>query len=141
MGGDSFIAKLHPKGNLLVFSTYLGGTGGDKGCAIALDNNNNIYVSGSTLSSDFPVKEAFQSDLGGGEWGDVFVVKVQPTGRALVYSSYLGGADSDGPNDMAIDKNGVVHITGFTRSADFPIKKPIYKNRAGEQDAFIVKLK
>lgn len=138
---DVFITKVHPKGNALVFSTYLGGTGQDEGYSIALDNNDDIYVSGMTKSTDFPVKDAFQNNLGGGEWGDAFIVKIKPNGRTMEYSSYLGGSDSDGPEDITADEQGAVYIIGYTRSTDFPTKKPIYKKIAGESDAFITKIK
>jgi hypothetical protein len=141
LGGDSFITKIHPKGNSLVFSTYLGGTGDDIGFGIALDNDDNIYVSGRTKSVDFPVKDAFQNNLAGGEWGDVFIAKIKPNGKTMDYSSYLGGSDSDGPWDITADEKGAVYLIGWTRSTDFPTKKPIYKKNAGKSDVFITKLK
>ncbi|MBN2256012.1 MAG: SBBP repeat-containing protein, partial [Deltaproteobacteria bacterium] len=138
---DAFITKIHPKGNTLVFSTYLGGTGLDEGYCIALDGGGNIYVSGATKSTDFPVKNAFQDHFNGGEAGDAFVAKIKPNGKTMVYATYLGGAESDGPFDMAINKNAVVHLIGYTRSADFPTKRPLYKEKSGEQDVFFAKLK
>src|SRR5439155_500280 len=91
---DAFVTKLNPTGSLLVYSTYLGGSGFDEGFGIAVDTLGNAYVTGLTLSTNFPTTAgAFQTTLGGTE--DAFVTKLNPTGTGLVYSTYLGGSDFD----------------------------------------------
>ena len=94
MNGDAFVTKFNAAGSALVYSTYLGGGDSDHGESIAVDSAGNAYVTGSTLSTDFPTVNAFQSTFGGGnsgESGDAFVTKFNAAGSALVYSTYLGG--------------------------------------------------
>jgi len=88
--GDAFVAKLNPVGSALVYSTYLGGSGYDFGFGIAVDSSGNAYVTGWTNSSDFPTANPLQPIYGGGGY-DAFVAKLNPTGSALVCSTYLGG--------------------------------------------------
>ena len=94
-GGDAFVTKLNPTGSALVYSTYLGGSGNDDGYGIAVDSAGNAYVTGATGSTDFPTTPgAFQTTCNGGNYCakyDAFVSKLNPTGSALVYSTYLGG--------------------------------------------------
>ena len=98
--GNAFVAKLNPTGSALVYSTYLGGSGGgNTGDSIALDTSGNSYVTGVTLSTDFPVTPgAYQTVCGGGSLGcyDAFVSKINPSGSAFVYSTYLGGSRDRG---------------------------------------------
>ena len=92
--GDAFVTELNPTGTALVYSTYLGGTDGNNGNGIAVDTAGNAYVTGTTESTDFPTTPgAFQTTYGGD--GDAFVTKLNPTGTALVYSTYLGGSSYD----------------------------------------------
>ena len=90
-GSNGFVAKIDPGTDTLVYSSYLGGSTADVGIGIAIDSANppNAYVTGTTLSTDFPIANAFQSTLSG--TSDAFVSEVNPTGTALTYSSYLGG--------------------------------------------------
>lgn len=124
--GDAFVMKLDPSGRQ-VYSTYLGGSRDDAGLGIAIDAAGNAYIGGSTLSSDFPLKGAFQtSNKGpGGEnnfiAGDGFVAKLNPQGTALLYSSYLGGSKDDRVAGIAVDANGNAFVTGNTLSTDFPV--------------------
>src|SRR6202030_1283844 len=109
---------------------YLGGRDADSGGAIAVDSSGNAYVTGSTTSPDFPVKNAFQSSYAGSFdfTSNAFVTKFDPVGR-LVYSTYLGGSGNasntvgDGGNGIAVDTHGNAYLTGFTASGDFPTKK------------------
>ena len=90
------MTKLNPTGTALVYSTYLGGTGYVQGAAIAVDTAGNAYVTGYTDSTDFPTTAgAYQTTSGGGDFYDAFVTKLNPTGTALVYSTYLGGTGDD----------------------------------------------
>ena len=122
--GVAFVTELNPTGTGVLYSTYLGGTGGDWGAGIALDSSNNVYVTGSTLSSDFPLVNAIQTSLESSN-GNAFVARIDPTQNgtaSLVYSSYLGGggnaSNSLGDVGLAIgaDANGFAYVTGQTAS-------------------------
>jgi hypothetical protein len=128
-GIDGFVTKLNPVGSALVYSTYLGGSGNDNGNAIAVDASGNAYVTGITASSDFPVANAIDITLGSHAVDDVFVTKFNPSGSALVYSTYLGGGSEDDGYAIALDKAGDVFITGRTNSSDFPLVNPIQVTR------------
>lgn len=127
--GDVFVAKFNPSGSALVYSTYLGGSrnengGADNAAGIAVDGSGNVYVTGTTFSADFPTSPgAFQTACGGDNcrFGDGFVTKLNPTGSALVFSSYLGGSSFNTNEGIAVDSAGNVYVTGFTSSTDFPI--------------------
>src|SRR5262249_55759960 len=89
---------------VLLFSTYLGGSGADQGLAVAVDGAGDTYVTGSTQSSNFPTLNPFQSTLAGTQ--NAFVAKLNAAGNALVYSTYLGGGATDVGNGLAIDLAG-----------------------------------
>src|SRR5205807_2560867 len=90
---DIFVAKLNAAGNGLVYSTYIGGRSDDRAYGIAIDSTGAAYVTGSTNSSNFPLKTPLQSKLSGSK--NAFILKLNPAGNALVYSTYLGGNGSD----------------------------------------------
>ncbi len=138
-GWDAFVTKLGPGGNTLVYSTYLGGSEDEGGSAIAVDSGGNAYVTGRTASRNFPLASPFQSAFAGGE-SDAFVAKLNDTGKALVYSTYLGGNDRDGGSGIAVDASGQAYVAGTTRSADFLLENPFQNARLGSQDAFLLKL-
>src|SRR5207244_3352497 len=116
---DGFVAKLNPTGSALVYSTYLGGSGDDDSGGIAVDAQGNAYVTGRTTSSNFPTTAgAFQTTFGGDS--DAFVTMLNPTGSALVYSSYLGGHDEDIGRGIAVDGQGNAYVTGETTLHNFP---------------------
>ena len=200
---DAFVTKLNPAGGALVFSTYLGGSGDEEGDGIAVDGSGNVYVSGSTDSTDFPTANPFQaanagsddafvtkfsatgsavystylggsgfecgafgldvdasgnayaagctlstdfptvdpiqaSNAGGG--GDVYVTKLNPSGSALVYSTYLGGTGFDGALEVAVDSSGNAYVVGETDSTDFPLVNPFMSYIGGTTDAFVFKI-
>ena len=138
--GDAFVTKLNATGSALVFSTYLGGSGGDAGVGIAVDSSGNAYVTGSTTSTNFPTANAFQAVFGGGapaNGGDAFLAKINAAGSALVYSTYLGGSDVDGPNGIAVDSSGNAYVTGLTLSNNFPTANAL---QLGGGSAFVTKL-
>ncbi len=141
---DAFVTKLNSKGSALVYSTYLGGTAGvDRGWAIALDAANNAYITGDTASSNFPVANAIQAAFGGGPT-DVFVTKLNPSGSALVYSTFLGGNLSDEGRGIASNGSSDVFVTGDTSSANFPTSNPLQGSNGGgisnHDDAFVVRI-
>jgi hypothetical protein len=141
--GDAFIAKLNAAGTALVYSTYLGGSDGDFGVAIALDSSGSAYVAGATSSTNFPVTSgSFQTTFGGGTRQDGFVAKLSPAGSALVYSTYLGGSSGDYAHGIAVDSVGNAYVTGFTSSTNFPGagSSSIQPALHGFNDAFVAKL-
>ena len=116
---DAFVLKLNPAGSALVYSTFLGGFDLDDSLGIALDASRNAYVTGQTVSSNFPVTGgAFDTTPGGGF--DAFVAKLNATGSALVYSTRLGGEDNELPEDLRVDAGGNAVVGGSTRSSGFP---------------------
>ena len=104
---DAFITKLNSVGNALFYSTYLGGNDWDAGKKIAFDTQGNIYITGETRSTDFPIANAYQ-DSPGGE-SDAFVTKLNPSGSTLLYSTYLGGNDSEYSYGIARLVGGKAH--------------------------------
>jgi hypothetical protein len=139
---DAFVTKLNAAGSALVYSTYLGGNGYDVGSDIALDAASNAYVTGSTLSTNFPTVNAFQSAIGHVDFDDVFVTKFNAAGSALVYSSYLGGTDYDYGSGIALDSAGNAYVTGSTSSRCFPTSTGAFDTTwsFGFPDAFITKV-
>lgn len=131
---------------ILVYSTFAGGNDvfgdtdapGDTGMAIAVDSNGNAYITGQTASTDFPGPSPIQGGYGGG-LGDAFVLKLNSTGTAAIYSTYLGGNRRDTGVGIDIDEAGNAYITGVTRSDDFPTVNPVQPALLGS-DAFVAKL-
>jgi hypothetical protein len=141
---DAFVSKLNPQGSALVYSTYLGGNADvDRGWAIAVDNAGSAYVTGDTISSDFPITSAVQSAYGGG-LSDAFATKLNAAGSALVYSTFLGGSLSDEGRGIDLDGNGNAFAIGSTSSDNFPTANPLQVSNGGglehHDDAFIVKI-
>jgi hypothetical protein len=134
---DVFVTKLAPAGNSIVFSTYLGGSNAEIGRGIAVDKNKAVYVVGFAGSANFPMKNAFDNSFNGN--GDVFVTKFAPSGASLVYSTFLGGHDGDDGNAIAVDQYGSAYVTGFTASDDFPMKKAYDTTLGSTIDAFVTK--
>jgi Ca2+-binding RTX toxin-like protein len=136
---DAFVSKLSAAGNSLIYSTYLGGSGDDKGYRIAIGNGNNVYVTGETNSTNFPTANAIQSIIGGGR--DAFVTSINSSGSALVDSTYLGGSGDDIGQGIAVDTSGSVYVAGGTNSNDLPTANPLQAvNGGGDSDAFITKI-
>ncbi len=140
-GGNGFVTKLNPSVPSYVFSTYLGGSAKDDANSIAIDSANNVYVTGKTVSADFPtVVNTFQTKLGDTVNGDAFVTKFNSSGSSLIYSTYLGGNGSDNGSGIAVDVSGNAYVTGQTSSTDFPTANPIQATSGGSGDAFVTKL-
>ena len=143
---DAFVTKLNPGGATLAYSTYLGGSGDDRGQGIALDSATDAHIAGRTSSSNFPTTPgAFDQSYNGGD--DAFVTKLNPAGNApLLYSTFLGGSTgTTGNNDrgmaIAVDSTANAYVTGLTASSNFPTTGGAYDTSAnGGQDAFVTKL-
>lgn len=141
---DSFVTKVQPAGNALVYSTFFGGSFGDGGNGVAADSSGQAYVTGGTGSPDLTTTSgAFQTQFQnpvGPSGVDGFVLKLSSTG-ALVYSTYLGGNLVDYGSAVDVDAAGNAYVTGGTRSTNFPVTSGAYQtSNAGDQDAYAVKL-
>jgi hypothetical protein len=140
--GDVFVAKFDPSGQP-IYITYLGGGYLDWGQKIAADGEGNAYITGWTGSTNFPVLNAFQPTYAGG-W-DAFVTKLNPSGSALVYSTYLGGSGQEDrvnagtPGGIAVDTAGNAYVTGDTQSSNFPVVNAYRSTLSGPSDAFLTK--
>ena len=109
--GDAFVTKLSPAGSTLVYSTYLGGSDEDQGYSIAVDGSGAAYVTGKTVSTNFPTLNPYQATNQGGH--DGFVTKLSPAGNSLIYSTYLGGSAVDDELGIAVDGSGAAYVTGL----------------------------
>jgi len=136
-GRDAFVTKLDAAGAALVYSTYLGAFGDDSAFGIAVDAAGSAHVTGRTFSSTFPTRNAVQPFLAGGQ--DAFVTKLDPSGTALVYSTFLGGSGSDLGFAIALDPAGNAYVTGPTTSPNFPLNDPLQATFGGFVDAFVAK--
>lgn len=138
---DAFVAKLNATGSSLLYSTFLGGaTGIDDALAIAIDASGNAYVAGETSSTDFPTTSgAFRRTISGGD--DAYVAKLNPSGSALAYSTYIGGTLTDSPARIALDTANNAIVFGQTSSPDFPTTPGAFATVAnGQFDSFLLKL-
>jgi uncharacterized repeat protein (TIGR01451 family) len=149
--GDGFVTKLNSAGTALVYSTYLGGGSSDQANGIDVDSSGNAYIAGYTYSNNFPTTpEAFQTTYGGGGYpaGDAFVTKMNNTGTALEFSTYLGGSSSDQATGVKRDSAGNSYVTGMTSSTNFPTTSGAFQTTFGGSsggynvfgDAFVTKL-
>jgi hypothetical protein len=136
-GLDVFALKLTSTGSL-VYSTYIGGTSDDSAAGIAVDTNGVAYIAGYTLSGNFPTAFPQQNVNHGGK--DAFILKLNATGSALTYSTYLGGASDDLANGIAVDSSGNAYVAGSTQSSDFPLSAAFQTKYGGGGDGFVVKL-
>ena len=136
---DAFVTNLNPTGGF-VYSTYLGGSHVDQGYGIAVDALGNAYVTGETVSTNFPTTGTVQPTFGGG-FSDAFVTELTPTGTGLVYSTYLGGSSADVGFGVAVDALGSAYVTGGTDSPNFPTTAGAVQPTPGfGGDAFVTKL-
>jgi len=139
---DVFLTKIDATGSTMVYSSYLGGTSYDNSGAITVDDAGNVYITGSSMSSDFPLVSPIQGINGIVE--NVFVTKIDASGASIIYSTLLGGNYTDFGRDIAIDASGAAYLTGETNSTDFPLMNPIAgglpPGGAYPPDAFVTKI-
>jgi hypothetical protein len=136
---DAFVTKLQKDGAGLIYSTYLGGSGDETGRSIAVNSLGHAHVTGSTSSSNFPVKNAIDSTYNGGL--DVFVTKLFATGSGRHYSTFLGGSGDDEGLAIRLDANNNAYLTGSTASTNFRTTSGAYRRSLrGAQDAFVAKI-
>lgn len=145
---DAFVTALNPIGSALVYSTYIGGSSTDVAYAIDLDSSNNAYITGYTESTNFPTTSgAFQ--IRPGALQTAFVTKLNSTGTALIYSTYLGGHNSNTTpceacgTSIAVDSSGDAYVSGLTAESNFPITRGAFQTKfrssSNGHDAFITK--
>ncbi len=117
--GDAFVTKMNPAGSAVLFSTFVGGSDFDSASDLVLDAAGDVWFTGGTSSTDFPVTPgAPDTTFNGG--GDATIVELNPTLSTLLFSTYQGGSNSEGGADIARDPTGDIYITGSTFSQDFP---------------------
>jgi hypothetical protein len=144
-GEDGFVSKFNSTMTSILQSTYLGGSGEDSIASVAIDFSGNVYVAGSTTSSNFP------GTAGGAlpsyhQAGDAFVAKLDSALTLLIQSTYLGGSGGDGATSIALDGAGNVFVAGSTNSVDFPgtnvsgTKGGAQPSLKGGEDGFVSKL-
>ena len=143
---DAFVTKIAPAGNSFVYSTRLGGSNDDHGLDVGTDLGGNAYVTGDTRSPGFPTARPLQAGAGGtasgvgGSFADAFVSKLDPAGTNLVYSTFLGGSDTDQGTGIAVDGDGAAYVTGNTNSPNFPTASPVQGRKDADTDAFVSKI-
>ena len=153
---DIFVAKLSVPTSgqpTLLYYTYLGGVDQDWGGQIALDGDGNVYLTGSTVSFDFPkTANAFSTELGGAQnVDDVYnldavVMKLNPAAAgadSLVFSSFLGGTGSEAPRALALGPDGTMLVAGYTSSLDMVLVNQtaaLQPGNRGGWDAFLFKI-
>lgn len=136
---DAFIVRLQPGNPKSLRTALLGGKSVDRIMNLALDRSGNLFASGYTSSSDFPVKNGFQSQLNGEL--DAFLTKLRISDSKLLFSTYLGGSKMDGAYAIAIDPTGNPIVSGVTNSEDFVTTKQAFQERRrGTVDAFVTKV-
>jgi uncharacterized delta-60 repeat protein len=134
---DAFVTKINAAGSAFVFSSFLGGTSLETAHDIALDSDNNVYVTGMTRSTNFPTVVPIQGSQGG-QFGttDAFVTKIDRSGSFLRYSTYLGGAENEIAFGIDVAESGNAYVTGRTDSQNFPTAN-VVRPRSGQTEAFI----
>jgi uncharacterized protein (TIGR03437 family) len=139
LGFDAFAMKITPDNGGIAWSTYLGGSGNDFGLAIAIGSDGSAYIGGETDSTNFPLTAPTQSTLGG--LIDGFVVKLNPAGSAVTYSTYAGGSGYDSIAALAVDANGAVYTAGSSTSTDVAVNFGTYQaDNQGRSDVVVMKL-
>jgi hypothetical protein len=136
-----FLTKVAPDGKRWVFSTLLGGSGGENFLMPTVDAQGNLWIVGSTASRDFPVTpDAVQTTYGGGP-NDGAVAVFSPDGSKLLYATYLGGSGDEIVRSLALGPQGEVYLVGSTSSDNFPATdNALQRRHGGKGDAFLVRL-
>jgi len=135
---DVFVVKFTSDGQSLVFSTFIGGVSSDKAYGICVDDNLDIYVCGTTYSSNFPIVNAYDSSMGTAP--DAFLLKLASTGDSLYFSTYIGGSSFDQLNDLEVDENENIYATGITQSSNWPIVNAYDSSYGGSDDGVALKM-
>ena len=134
---DAFVTKLSADGKSLIYTAFfpLGMLSINKYLGLAVDDKGSVFLAGNTNSRTFPIKNAFQSTIGGGI--DGFILKIFPSGKGIIYSSYLGGSAEDCCCALTLEASGIAHPGGYTMSSNFPVVNPFQSRLRGKMDAFV----
>ncbi|MBN2009000.1 SBBP repeat-containing protein [candidate division KSB1 bacterium] len=147
-----YVAKMSTTGDSLLFSTYLGASGGaNYAHGVAVDNDGYIYIAGNTTNASFPTTEGafdrtYNGTSGTDSHGDAFVVKLNPQGNEIIYSTFIGGSGMDICGKIVVDAEGCAYILGSTSSQNFPVTNGAFDtsfnggNSDGRDDIFVAKL-
>jgi Beta-propeller repeat len=135
---NAFVVKFNAQGSNVLYATYLGGSNDDRSAGIAVDTSGNAYITGATGSQNFPTVAPAFPTLGGPR--NAFVSKLNASGNALLYSTFLGGGGWDAGVAIAVDGAGQAHVTGTTQSTNFPLVNPVQLTLGGTADAFVTTL-
>lgn len=135
---DVFVTKFSLDGSTLEYSTYIGGSATEFIFALAIDDSGAAYLFGGTSSIDFPVINALQPNFGGGNF-DTFLLKVDPTGATLAFSTFFGGSGDEFPSGIKLTASGIL-MSGRTFSTNFPVQDALQASLAGDQDGFLSKI-
>jgi hypothetical protein len=137
---DCFVSKLDPSGSTLLFSTYVGGSSTDELTDIALDSDGNVYATGHTVSSDFPVVNAIDGTLSSNH--DCFVFKLSASGNSINYSTYIGSSGYDNGLSISVDSEDCAYVAGRTSSSSFPEVNPLFERPPvyNKNDCFLLKI-
>jgi hypothetical protein len=139
-GVSAFVTKLDPRGRELVYSTFLAGNRTESGYGVAVNDSGRAWVTGFTESENFPVTTGGFDQTHNGE-RDIFLCGLDASGSALVYSTFLGGADDDYAWDLVLGSDEKVYLTGYSRSQDYPVTSGVFQETlAGLDDAVIAAL-
>jgi hypothetical protein len=140
-GSDAFITKFDPSGIVLLFSTYVGGSGNDSAAGIAVDSGFNVVLTGSTSSADFPVLGGVQVSRGSSTLPHAFVTELNSAGQILLYSTYLAGNNTEAGMAVGVDANNKIYVLGNTQSTDFQVTPDAFHRTSRAQNQlFIAKL-
>jgi len=139
---DAFVMKVDATGTIVQSAVFFGGSGDDEGHRIALDSLGNVYVTGYTKSSDFPIVNGFQTHIGGVGRKDAYIAKINNAVSQILFSSYLGGSLDDQPFGLSVDVFGNIYIAGETISPNFPLVRPLRSGleQTTATDAFVTKI-
>jgi uncharacterized protein (TIGR03437 family) len=138
---SAFLVKLDPTASNVIYSTYLGGSGGAFGNGLAVDASGSAYLTGYAASADFPLKNSLQPFYGGGILNaDIFLTKFAPAGNSIIYSTLLGGHGSDYGVKVAVDGAGTAYVAGTSSSNDFPVKNAYQAQYGGNGDLVVAKI-
>jgi len=136
---DGVVFKLNPQGNGLAYSTYIGAEDNDSTEGVTVDSSGSAYLTGGTKSQGFPVTgTGFQTSRSGDT--DAFLMRLNPTGTTVMYSTYIGGSGTDRGSGVAIDANGNAYVAGYTSAPDFPTEDAFQNSFGGSFDAFVVRI-
>jgi hypothetical protein len=142
---DAFALKVAPEGDRILYATYVGGSSGESGLAVDVDEEGSAYITGSTSSKDFPI--ANPARITPRKNQEAFLTKISPDGAAFEYSTYLGGGGDDVGFDVAVDSQGNAHVAGQSDSLDLPVANALDGELGGAEcvtgpcpDGFVAKL-